>query len=343
MPTHPLHAVRFESVACLNPLLDESLLVVDPQAWFAARPWLTANPRSLARAESLDARALDALLNTREAFDGVARIIGLGGGTAIDTAKYLAWRTGLPLILVPSALTVDAPFTDSAAVRRDGRIHYTGSVAPEAIVVDAALIRTAPAHLNRGGVGDLLSIHTALHDWRLAHARTGEPYDAAIAQQSAALLTRLRDQSREIYAVSDAGVRLLTELFCEEVYLCLQAGSSRPEEGSEHHLLYTLEYLSGRTYLHGAAVTLCALVMAHLQGNAPDALRALADACGVEYRAILAEVGEDALVEAVLRAPDYARDEGLPYTVLMETPITPARAREAVAWVAAPLPPQQLQ
>jgi glycerol dehydrogenase-like iron-containing ADH family enzyme len=132
MPTHPMARVRFESVACLNPLLEASLLVVDPQAWFAARPWLTANPRSLARAESLDARALDALLNTREAFDGVARIIGLGGGTAIDTAKYLAWRTGLPLILVPSALTVDAPFTDSAAVRRDGRIHYTGSVAPEA-------------------------------------------------------------------------------------------------------------------------------------------------------------------------------------------------------------------
>jgi glycerol-1-phosphate dehydrogenase [NAD(P)+] len=128
-------------------------------------------------------------------------------------------------------------------------------------------------------------------------------------------------------------VRLLTELFCEEVYLCLQAGSSRPEEGSEHHLLYTLEYLTGRTYLHGAAVTLCALVMAHLQGNAPDALRALADACGVEYRAILAEVGKDALVAAVLRAPDYARDEGLPYTVLMATPITRERAQAAVAWV----------
>jgi uncharacterized MAPEG superfamily protein len=153
MPTHPLHAVRFESVACLNPLLEASLLVVDPQAWFAARPWLTANPRSLARAESLDARALDALLNTREAFEGVVRIVGLGGGTAIDTAKYLAWRTGLPLILVPSALTVDAPFTDSAAVRRDGRIHYTGSVAPEAVIVDAALIRTAPRapQSRRGG------------------------------------------------------------------------------------------------------------------------------------------------------------------------------------------------
>ena len=56
-------------------------------------------------------------------------------------------------------------------------------------------------------------------------------------------------------------------------------------------------------------------------------------ACGVEYRAILAEVGKDALVEAVLRAPDYARDEGLPHTALMEMLITPAQAREAVGWV----------
>lgn len=333
MSTHPQEWVRYESVASLNPLLEGSLLIVDPQAWFAARTLLTANPRSLARAESLDADVLDALLRTPEALDGVSRVIGLGGGTAIDTAKYLAYRTGLPLILVPSVLSVDAPFTDTAAVRREGRIHYTGHIVPEAVVVDAALIRTAPVSLNRGGVGDILSIHTALYDWRLAHQRTGEPYDAAIAQQSASLLKRLRAQSGEIYAVSDAGIRLLTELFCEEVYLCLQVGSSRPEEGSEHHLLYTLEYLSGRTYLHGAAVTLCALLMAYLQSNAPDSLRDLADACGVEYQAILAGAGETALLQALLRAPDYAREENLPYTVLMELPLTESRAREALAWL----------
>jgi len=37
MPVHPLRWVRFESVACHNPLLEASLLVVDPQARFAAR------------------------------------------------------------------------------------------------------------------------------------------------------------------------------------------------------------------------------------------------------------------------------------------------------------------
>ncbi|MDT7961171.1 MAG: hypothetical protein RQ971_04845, partial [Armatimonadota bacterium] len=44
-----------------------------------------------------------------------------------------------------------------------------------------------------------------------------------------------------------------------------------------------------------------------------------------------------------VQSPDYAREEGLPYTVLMAAPITREHAQAAVAWVAAPLPPQQLQ
>lgn len=333
MPFNPLSVTRFAPVSELNSLLDDALLVVDPQAWFAARGRLSANPRSLVRAESLDEAVLQTIEHSPEAWVGVQRVMGLGGGTAIDTAKYLAWRKELPLILIPSAITVDAPFTDSAAVRRAGRIHYTGRVFPEAIYVDAALIQTAPKPLNRGGVGDLLSIHTALYDWKLSHERTGEPYDPRIAQQSAAILERLHAHTADIYAVNETGVRLIAELFCEEVYLCYQAGSSRPEEGSEHHLLYTLEHQTGRTYLHGAAVTLCALLAAYLQGNRPDELRALADACGVEYRAILHEASEQALRNALLTAREYALEEQLPYTFLMETPITLEQAQEALEWV----------
>lgn len=333
MPFNPLSVTRFTSVSALNSLLEDALLLVDPQAWFAARSRLSANPRSLVRAESLDETVLQTIEHSPEAWAGVERVVGLGGGTAIDTAKYLAWCKELPLILIPSALTVDAPFTDSAAVRRGGRIHYTGRVFPEAIYVDSELIQTAPAHLNRGGVGDLLSIHTALYDWKLAHARTDEPYDSAIAQRSAVILERLCQHASDVYAVNETGVRLMTELFCEEVYLCYQMGSSRPEEGSEHHVLYTLEHQTGRTYLHGAAVTLCALLVAYLQANNPDELRALADACGVEYHAILHEAGEPAVRNALLTAREYASEEQLPYTFLMETPITPERAQAALGWL----------
>lgn len=336
MPLNPLTRVRYASVAELNPMLDDALLVVDPQAWFAARSWLSANPRSLLRAESLDETVLQTMVHTPDAFSGVGRVIGLGGGTAIDTAKYLAWRKALPLVLVPSALTVDAPFTDAAAVRRAGRIHYIGRILPEAIYIDVALIQSAPAHLNRGGVGDLLSIHTALYDWRFAHERTGEPYDATLAAQGTSILQRLRECAPDIHAVSEAGIRLLTELFCTEVYLCYLAGSSRPEEGSEHHILYTLEYQTGRTYLHGAAVTLCALLAAFLQGNAPDSLRALADTCGVEYRAVLDEAGDTAVLRALQCAREYALQESLPYTFLMEQPITEAQAHAAIQWLRTP-------
>ena len=39
-----------------------------------------------------------------------AAIIGLGGGQALDVAKFLAWTRRLPLFQVPTATTVNAPF-----------------------------------------------------------------------------------------------------------------------------------------------------------------------------------------------------------------------------------------
>lgn len=45
---------------------------------------------------------------------------GIGGGSALDHAKFTAWTLGLPLLLAPSVLSVDAGFTVAAGVREDG-------------------------------------------------------------------------------------------------------------------------------------------------------------------------------------------------------------------------------
>lgn len=327
---HPLSKVHFTPVESGCILNDDTLLVTQEPVLKTVHCKLPSEPSRMLIAESLDEVWLET--QAREQPD-VQQVVGMGGGTAIDAAKYLAWRWQLPLTLIPSALTVDAPFTESIAVRRDGRIHYLGEIYPEKIIIDTELIQSAPKPLNRGGVGDLLSIHTALYDWQLAHQRTGEAYDAAVAAQSASILSRLHQHSLEVREVTEAGIRLMVGWFCEEVALCHQVRSSRPEEGSEHHLLYNLEARTGKTYLHGPAVTLCALIIAYLQENEAESLRRLADACGVDYGLASLDISSDSLRRALLTANEYAIADGLPYTFLREANLSPNRVDEALDWM----------
>ena len=47
-------------------------------------------------------------------------VYGIGGGLAIDTAKYVAAANGLPLIALPTVLSTDAFLTNATGVRENG-------------------------------------------------------------------------------------------------------------------------------------------------------------------------------------------------------------------------------
>ena len=127
------------------------------------------------RSSSTTSMAIEERLPQRDA------IIGLGGGQALDVAKFFAWTRRLPLFQVPTATTVNAPFGHRSGVRDHGRVRYLGWAIPEAVYIDFDVIASAPPNLNRSGVGDVLCYHTARHDWQLAD-RLGRteprwPYD----------------------------------------------------------------------------------------------------------------------------------------------------------------------
>ncbi|MCW5933162.1 MAG: iron-containing alcohol dehydrogenase [Fimbriimonadia bacterium] len=330
MNIHPYQLIAYEPLATALEAVPGACVISQAEVWDAigdqfprTRPFMTPG---------LYEEALNSFANNLSS-GSYPCVIGIGGGTACDSAKFVAAHLDLPLILAPSALTVDAPFTDSVAVRREGKIHYMGPIVPTKIVIDTALIQSAPPALNRGGIGDLISIHTALHDWRIAADRQGEPYDHEIARCSAEILKTLERHAHDIQEVSEAGIILLAQLFCEEVALCYEAKSSRPEEGSEHHILYNLEYRTGKTYLHGPAVVLCAILAAHLQGNTPAYLTRLANSCGVDYMPESLGIGWDALSEALLTANEYTQQDQLPYTFLQAFPPTPQRVEAALNWL----------
>jgi len=290
--------------------------------WKLVAPRLRSLPLHVEFVRSMERTTLDQAEGALPALDTV---IGVGGGSALDFAKYLAWKRELRLILIPSIVSVDACVTPSIGVRDHGRVHYVGHVEPESLLVDFELIREAPPRLNRAGAGDILSIHTGSFDWLLGHGKDGERYHRDVARRCAELLRELERSAGEISQVTDKGIRTLVELFEAENRLCQSIGSSRPEEGSEHFFAYNAELSTGKQFIHGEIVSLGILLMSRLQENEPEWVMGLLEDLGVLYRP--AEIGlePEELRDALATLDVFCRQEGLPYTVIRETLAAPDR------------------
>ena len=106
----------------------------------------------------------------------VAEVVyAVGGGLAADAAKYIAFKLDLPLVVVPTALSVDAFFTAASGIRRGGCIHYIETKSPERLIVDFDIITAAPASIRAAGITDVLSIATGSWDWKYAHEHGKNP------------------------------------------------------------------------------------------------------------------------------------------------------------------------
>lgn len=247
-------------------------------------------------------------------------VAGVGGGSSCDMAKFLAWKRGCRMVLVPTIISVDAPLTNTIAVRVEGKVQYVGEIFPQEIIIDYDLIRKAPPELNRAGACDIASIHTALYDWKLAHERNGEPYDAGVAELARQCLVELDHNAEEIYDVTPKGIDVVVDLFRREVEFCYPLGNARPEEGSEHIVAYGMEHLTRRHFLHGDLVGLGIFAMARLQRNEPDWVEDLMKRLGLRYTCPDASTEE--IRECLRGLQRFKEDAGLFYSVVDVEPIT---------------------
>lgn len=150
----------------LTPFGPTPFVVMDP----AVRDLLGARVDEVLRGAGLDPvvgllageityDAIDELLKSVAGRDvGVA--VGVGGGKALDAAKAVALRTGVPTVTVPTIASNDSPA--SGAVAMYDADHVMVSVDrlprhPAVVVVDTALIAAAPVGFLLAGIGDAIS------------------------------------------------------------------------------------------------------------------------------------------------------------------------------------------
>jgi glycerol dehydrogenase len=87
-------------------------------------------------------------------------LVGMGGGKTIDTAKIAADRARIPVIVVPTIASTDAPTSGCAVVYTAGGVFVSvcyQRANPAAVLVDTGIIAAAPARFLVAGMGDALS------------------------------------------------------------------------------------------------------------------------------------------------------------------------------------------
>ncbi len=238
-------------------------------------------------------------------------IIGIGGGKALDVAKYVAFLTRLPYFAVPTALSNDGFCSPQASLDFKGKKRSFPAAMPYGVVIDTEVCLNAPRILWQAGIGDSVAKITSVYDWKLAYKIKGTQVDDFAALLSDATVFQLMAKpDHDLEGMRLLGTALMLNGIAMEI-----CGSSRPASGSEHLISHALDLVSKKPRLHGLQVGVATYMLSQVQGRGSERIAALFDATGF-WDAIRQDPFLRAeWVEAIRLAPSVKDDF---YTILSE-------------------------
>lgn len=195
----------------------------------------------------------------------IESVIGFGGGTAIDIAKYIGNKMNISIVAIPSMLSTNVYSTDKVLMSKNGTVTTLDSRLPDLIIYDENILRLSLLE-NLYGFADVLTIYTASRDWYLSFECGFDKLDEEIYKMDIELLNETMDYilnhtydeiKYNLFEMFDfiGRVGMITNLY----------GNGRPVSGSEHIFAKALEQ---RVLVpHGISVALGILIMSLFQNN----------------------------------------------------------------------------
>jgi glycerol-1-phosphate dehydrogenase [NAD(P)+] len=196
-------------------------------------------------------------------------VAGIGGGKTIDVTKFAAHMAGIPMVAVATNLAHDGIASPVSSLEHESGKGSYGVVVPVAVVVDLDRVRRAPDPMARAGIGDVVSNLSAVADWELSAADTGEQVDGLAAAMARNAAQAVLHQPGP--AASDEFLTVLAEALIMSGLAMAVAGSSRPCSGSDHEIMHAIDQLYPGTAGHGELAGVGAVFCTYLRGDQDQA------------------------------------------------------------------------
>lgn len=228
---------------------------------------------------------IDRVADTAREADADA-IVGIGGGKTMDAAKSVAHPASLPLVIVPTIASTDAP-TSSLSVVYDEEgafLEYRFFERnPSAVIVDTGIIARAPVRFLVAGIGEGLSTYFEANASSKTRKQTmagGAPTLAAVTLARLCYDTLLEHGLAARLAVEQGAVTPAVEMVVEANTLLSGLGFESGGLAAAHSIHNGLTALEGTHHFwHGEKVAFGVLSMLMLEGQPAEVVEEVVDFC----------------------------------------------------------------
>jgi len=269
---------------------------------------------------------------------GPDMIVGVGGGLVLDTAKAVVYEMDLPLVIVPTIASTDAPCSREALqYTQDHRFDRELKLKrnPDLVLVDSKVIAEAPTRYFVAGMGDALATWIEARTCANSGAKNfagGIATAAGLAIAKLAYETLLEYGPAAKLAVDRNAVTPAVEMIIEANTLLSGIGFESCGLGAAHSISVGLGTLEGaEDCLHGELVGFGTIVNLVLENYSKHMVEEVVTFCRrVALPTILDELGvKDKSLSNILKAAEVALEEGS-FMNNLAIEVTPEQVAEAI-------------